>query len=102
MGCDSARVEKSSALWCNDLTVSDMCKTVFIRPFPSYCQSRLSGDLDGQSFIFKPPTDPYDRSMILRDLPVEWHALRIIGTAFKTEDSNLSIRRVAVDTGFPE
>jgi len=64
--------------------------------------TNVSVDLDGQPFMFSPPANPDDTFMILRDLPVEWHALRIVATAFQVDDSNLSITRVVVDTGLPE
>ena len=60
-------------------------------------------DLDGRPFMFSTPANPDDTFMILRDLHVGWHALRIVATAFQTEGvSNLSITRVVVDTGLPE
>jgi len=59
-------------------------------------------DLDGQPFIFNAPSTEDVTFMILKDLPVEWHALRIVTTAFETEESNFAITRVIVDTGLPE
>ena len=35
--------------------------------------------------MFNPPANPDDTHMILRDLPIEWHALRIVATAFRIE-----------------
>ena len=59
-------------------------------------------DLDGQPFLFNAPSTEDVTFMILKDLPVEWHALRIATTAFETEESNFAITRVIVDTGLPE